>query len=59
MSDYALMSLAPKRPGNFPQGVPDSAGIPRSVQGDVIVAPFNAPRWPRASSASTGTSWAA
>jgi glutamate-1-semialdehyde 2,1-aminomutase len=41
MSDYALMSLAPKRPGNFPQGVPDSAGIPRSVQGEVIVAPFN------------------
>lgn len=41
MSDYALLSLAPKRPGNFPQGVPDSAGIPRSVQGEVIVAPFN------------------
>jgi glutamate-1-semialdehyde 2,1-aminomutase len=41
MSDYALMSLAPKRPGNFPQGVPDSAGIPRSVQGEVLVAPFN------------------
>src|SRR3954452_18613431 len=41
MSDYSLMSLAPKRSGNFPQGVPDSAGIPRSVQGEVIVAPFN------------------
>src|SRR4029079_6317984 len=41
MSDYSLMSLAPKRPGNFPQGVPDSAGIPRSVQSEVIVAPFN------------------
>jgi glutamate-1-semialdehyde 2,1-aminomutase len=41
MSDYGLMSLAPKRPGNFPQGVPDSAGIPRSVQGEVLVAPFN------------------
>jgi glutamate-1-semialdehyde 2,1-aminomutase len=41
MSDYALMSLAPKRPGNFPRGVPDSAGIPRSVQDEVIVAPFN------------------
>jgi glutamate-1-semialdehyde 2,1-aminomutase len=27
MSDYSLMSLAPKRPGNFPQPVPDSAGI--------------------------------
>src|SRR3984893_7468269 len=41
MSDYALISLAPKRPGNFPQGVPDSAGIPRSVQAEMLVAPFN------------------
>jgi len=41
MSDYGLMSLAPKRPGNFPQPVPDSAGIPRSVRDEVLVAPFN------------------
>src|SRR5437899_1738231 len=41
MSDYALMSLAPKRPGNFPQGVPDSAGIPHSVGAEMLVAPFN------------------
>jgi glutamate-1-semialdehyde 2,1-aminomutase len=41
MSDYALMSLAPKRPGNFPAAVPDSPGIPRSVQGEMIIAPFN------------------
>jgi glutamate-1-semialdehyde 2,1-aminomutase len=41
MSDWALMSLAPKRPGNFPNAVPDSPGIPRSVQGEMIVAPFN------------------
>jgi glutamate-1-semialdehyde 2,1-aminomutase len=41
MSDYALMSLAPKRPGNFPQPAPDSAGIPRSVRDEVLVAPFN------------------
>ena len=41
MSDYALISLAPKRPGNFPQGVPDSAGIPQSVRDEVLVAPFN------------------
>src|SRR5262245_63990087 len=27
MSDYSLMSLAPKRSGNFPQRVPDCAGI--------------------------------
>ena len=41
MSDYGLMSLAPKRPGNFPRPVPDSAGIPKSVQDEMIVAPFN------------------
>lgn len=41
MSDYALMSLAPRVPGNFPQPVPDSAGIPRSVREEVLVAPFN------------------
>jgi glutamate-1-semialdehyde 2,1-aminomutase len=41
MSDYSLMSLAPKRPGNFPQPTPDSAGIPRSLRDEVLVAPFN------------------
>ena len=41
MSDYALMSLAPKRPGNFPRPTPDSAGIPRSVQDEMLVAAFN------------------
>jgi glutamate-1-semialdehyde 2,1-aminomutase len=41
MSDYSLMSLAPKRPGNFPQPVPDSPGIPHSVQGEMLIAPFN------------------
>ncbi len=41
MSDYSLMSLAPKRLANFPTPVPDSAGIPKSVQDEVIVAPFN------------------
>ena len=41
MSDYSLMSLAPKRPGNFPQAVPDFAGIPRSVRDEMIIAPFN------------------
>jgi len=35
------MSLAPKRLANFPNPVPDSPGIPRSVQNEVIVAPFN------------------
>jgi glutamate-1-semialdehyde 2,1-aminomutase len=41
MSDYSLMSLAPKRSGNFPLPIPDSAGIPRSVREDMIIAPFN------------------
>jgi glutamate-1-semialdehyde 2,1-aminomutase len=41
MSDYALMSLAPRRPGNFPRPVPDSPGIPASVSEEVLVAPFN------------------
>src|SRR5436309_12264903 len=41
MSDYSLMSLAPRRSGNFPMAVPDSAGIPKSVRDDMIIAPFN------------------
>ncbi|WP_052214998.1 aspartate aminotransferase family protein [Belnapia sp. F-4-1] len=41
MSDWGLMSLAPKQLANFPVAVPDSAGIPRSVQDEVLVAPFN------------------
>jgi glutamate-1-semialdehyde 2,1-aminomutase len=41
MSDYALMSLAPPHAGNSSQPMPDSAGIPKSVQGEILVAPFN------------------
>ena len=41
MSDYSLMSLAPKRPGNFPQPTPDSAGIPKSLRDEMLIAPFN------------------
>src|ERR1700722_12297092 len=36
MSNYSLMSLAPKRSANFPGAVPDSAGIPKSVRDEVI-----------------------
>ena len=43
MSDYALMSMAPKRPGNFPQAAPDSAGIPQRIRDEVLIAPFNDP----------------
>jgi glutamate-1-semialdehyde 2,1-aminomutase len=41
MSDYGLMSLSPKRSSNFPRPIPDSAGIPKSIRDEVLVAPFN------------------
>lgn len=41
MSAEAQMSLAPSVRVNFPQAVPDSAGIPPSVAAEVLVAPFN------------------
>jgi glutamate-1-semialdehyde 2,1-aminomutase len=41
MSAEGQMSLAPQRLANFPEAVPDSAGIPESVRRDVLVAPFN------------------
>ncbi len=43
MSDYALMSMAPVRPGNFPQATADTAGIPDSVSDEILIAPFNDP----------------
>ena len=41
MCAEAQMSLAPTRMVNFPQAVPDSAGIPQAVQNDMLIAPFN------------------
>ncbi|MEL7026371.1 MAG: aminotransferase class III-fold pyridoxal phosphate-dependent enzyme [Pseudomonadota bacterium] len=41
MSAEAQMSLAPEKPVNFPQPLPDSAGIPQSVADQVLIAPFN------------------
>jgi glutamate-1-semialdehyde 2,1-aminomutase len=41
MSAEAQMSLAPTRQVNFPQAVPDSAGIPQSVRDEMLIAPFN------------------
>lgn len=41
MSGEALMSLSPNRLINFPQAVPDSAGIPESVRDNMLIAPFN------------------
>src|SRR5882672_2483085 len=39
--DYSLMSVGPRAPKAFPAPTPDSAGIPHSIQGEVLVAPFN------------------
>ena len=41
MSAEAQMSLAPSRQVNFPQAVPDSAGIPHSIRDEMLIAPFN------------------
>ena len=41
MCAEAQMSLAPETRANFPQAVPDSAGIPTSVRDDMVIAPFN------------------
>ncbi len=41
MCGEAQMSLAPEQPENFPRAVPDSAGIPASVEAEVLIAPFN------------------
>ena len=41
MSDYAMMSMWPTNPGNFPQAAPDSAGIPALVRDSMLVSPYN------------------
>lgn len=41
MCSEAQMSLAPEILANFPQAVPDSAGIPASVCDEMVIAPFN------------------
>ena len=41
MSAEAQMSLAPEARVNFPQAVPDSAGIPQGVADQMLIAPFN------------------
>ncbi|MEM8794548.1 MAG: aminotransferase class III-fold pyridoxal phosphate-dependent enzyme [Pseudomonadota bacterium] len=41
MCAEAQMSLAPQALINFPQAVPDSAGIPASVRDEMLIAPFN------------------
>jgi len=39
--DYALMSQTPKSPKAFPAAMPDSAGIPQVLEGEVLIAPYN------------------
>ncbi len=41
MSAEAQMSLAPTKRVNFPQAIPDSAGIPQGVADQMLIAPFN------------------
>lgn len=41
MNDYALMSMAPSTPGNFPQAQPDTPGIPQSLRNEMLIAPYN------------------
>lgn len=41
MSDYTLISLWSTSVGNTTRGQPDSAGIPQSVQDEILVAPYN------------------
>ncbi len=41
MSAEAQMSLAPAARVNFPQAVPDSAGIPQGVADQMLIASFN------------------
>ncbi len=40
-SEYGLMSLAPKQPGNSYRPIRDSAGIPQNTTENILVAPFN------------------
>ena len=40
-NDYAHMSTVPKRPGNFPAAAMDTAGIPKVLESEILVAPFN------------------
>ncbi len=41
MNDHAMMSIFPTEQLDYPQAEPNSAGIPKSVEDEVLVAPFN------------------
>ena len=59
MSAEAQMSLAPTRRADHPRPIPDSAGIPASVEDEVLVAPFNDPAYLRSLLAEHGREVAA
>ncbi len=59
MSAEAQMSLAPTQLANYPQAVPDSAGIPASVATEMLIAPFNDPDYIRSVLAEYGDQVAA
>lgn len=39
--DYAMIGVTPSSPVEYPWAEPDTGGIPRSLLGEVLVAPFN------------------
>jgi glutamate-1-semialdehyde 2,1-aminomutase len=39
--DYGMMSVSPRSPKAFPAPMADSAGIPHTIEGEVLVAPYN------------------
>jgi glutamate-1-semialdehyde 2,1-aminomutase len=39
--DYGMHGVTPKKRSNYPQALPDSAGIPEGVTKTVLVAPYN------------------
>ena len=41
MSDYGLMSTSPSRSSNYPRSTTDSAGIPKSIEDEMLIAPYN------------------
>jgi len=41
LSDYALQSSKPPHPSDYPNPIPDGAGIPKSITPNVLVSPFN------------------
>jgi len=39
--DYALMSVVPRSPKAFPAPMMDSAGVPHTIEAEVLIAPYN------------------